>query len=191
MSVDVERWQSRVVEHALVAPTELVGNPRNWRLHPKHQSDALTAALDRVGWVQPVIVNRRTGHLVDGHLRVALALNRDEDVVPVDYVDLDPDEEALVLATLDPLAALAGTDEASLKGLMASLDNLDDDLTRMLNDLTGQGSSSAPALPTQEQIDQRADELEHQFDGSRGTMLNVICPDCGHEFAINLEEVAE
>src|SRR5262245_5153725 len=102
-----------------MAPAALVGNPKNWRLHPRHQSDAVTAALDRVGWVQPVIVNKRTGHLVDGHLRVALALSRDEVTIPVSYVDLDEEEERLVLATLDPLGALAGQDEAALKGLLS------------------------------------------------------------------------
>jgi hypothetical protein len=27
--------------------------------------------LDKVGWVQDVIVKQRTGHVVDGHLRAA------------------------------------------------------------------------------------------------------------------------
>ena len=33
---------------------------------------------DAVGWVQQVLVNRRTGFVVDGHARVALALSRGE-----------------------------------------------------------------------------------------------------------------
>ena len=63
--------------------------------------------MDSVGWVQDIIVNRRSGRLVDGRLRLTLALERGEPAVPVVYVDLAPDKEALVLATLDPLAELA------------------------------------------------------------------------------------
>ena len=53
-------------------------------------------------------MNQRSGFVVDGHARVALALSRGEATVPVLYVDLEPEEEALVLATLDPISAMAG-----------------------------------------------------------------------------------
>jgi hypothetical protein len=67
------------------------------------------------------LVNRRTGHLVDGHLRVELALSRGESSVAVSCVGLDADEEALVLASLDPLGAMATTDEAEWAELLAGL----------------------------------------------------------------------
>ncbi|MCY7417624.1 MAG: hypothetical protein LH650_03855, partial [Chloroflexi bacterium] len=50
-----------------------------------------------MGWVQEVVVNNRTGYLVDGHLRAQLAISRDEATIPVVYVDLSEEEEALVL----------------------------------------------------------------------------------------------
>lgn len=89
------------------------GRPRttNWRIHPKAQQEALAGALDSVGWVQQVLVNRRTSFVVDGHARVALSLSRGEPTVPVLYVDLEPAEAALVLATLDPIGAMAQADD--------------------------------------------------------------------------------
>lgn len=77
--------------------------------------------LDSVGWVQDVVVNARTGHIIDGHLRVSLALSRNEEEIPVVYVDLAPDEEALVLASLDPLAAMAVSDTDMLAELLAGI----------------------------------------------------------------------
>ena len=74
--------------------------------------------LGDVGWVQNVVVNRTTGHVLDGHLRVELCLSRGEPMVPVVYVELDEAEEALVLASLDPLAAMAATDKAKLAALL-------------------------------------------------------------------------
>ena len=114
-------WANRIVGHGEEAPGGLLANPANWRLHPKAQQDALAGVLSEVGWVQDIIVNRRSGHVVDGHLRVSLALREAADSVPVVYVDLDPAEEALILATLDPLAAMATTDEAKLAELLADI----------------------------------------------------------------------
>lgn len=114
-------WESRIVGHGDVAPEQLLANPRNWRVHPRAQHDAVAELLDKVGWVQDVIVNQRTGHVVDGHLRVMLAMRRQEDTVPVVYVDLSLEEELLVLAALDPLAGMAITDKEMLAALIADV----------------------------------------------------------------------
>jgi hypothetical protein len=74
-------WQNRIVGHADVAPADLVPNPRNWRTHPADQQRALGGALSEVGWVAEVLVNRTTGNVVDGHLRIELALARQEPTV--------------------------------------------------------------------------------------------------------------
>lgn len=109
------------MEHGEEQADQLLANPRNWRVHPSAQQKALAGALDQVGWVQSVIVNRTTGHLVDGHLRVQLALSRGEETVPVAYVELTPEEESLVLASLDPIAAMAGQDDEKLRQLLAEV----------------------------------------------------------------------
>jgi hypothetical protein len=111
-------WKSRIVGHGTEKPDALLANPRNWRIHPKAQQDAMAGALDQVGWVQNVIVNNRTGHIVDGHLRAELAISRGEASIPVVYVDLSDEEEAIVLASYDPLAGMAVTDQAQLDALL-------------------------------------------------------------------------
>jgi ParB-like chromosome segregation protein Spo0J len=138
-------WRNRIVGHGTEAPDQLLANPYNWRVHPKQQRRALAAALTEVGWVQSVIVNRRTGHVVDGHLRIALALERGEPEVPVVYVDLSEDEERLVLATLDPIGALALGDGDKLGELLAALQVDQAALMRLLDDLA-QGSGPLNAL---------------------------------------------
>ena len=69
------QWRNRIVGQGEEAPDQLLANPRNWRIHPKAQQDALVSVLDQVGWVQEIIVNQRTGYVVDGHLRVSLAIS--------------------------------------------------------------------------------------------------------------------
>ncbi|CAN5766988.1 DNA modification methylase [soil metagenome] len=128
-------WRSRIVGSAEVPPSDLIANPANWRRHPSEQRDALGGALDEVGWVQHVVRNRRTGHLVDGHLRVELALARGEATVPVVDVDLSEAEERLILATLDPLAAMAEAEANQLAVLLARLEPADEALRGLLEGL--------------------------------------------------------
>jgi DNA modification methylase len=131
-------WRNRILGSGEEAPDQLAANPRNWRTHPAAQRKALRGALDTVGWVQQVIVNRRTGNVVDGHARIEEALSRHEPTVPVLYVDLSAEEEALVLATLDPIAAMADQDDERLRDLLAEVAVDDEGLAALLADLAGE-----------------------------------------------------
>src|SRR6478752_7529241 len=108
-------WQNRIVGYGEEAPDQLLANPKNWRMHPAQQQEAMQGVLDEIGWIQDVIVNRRTGHIVDGHLRVELALKKSEPKIPVKYIDVSEEEEGLILATFDPVSAMAGMDKDVLK----------------------------------------------------------------------------
>jgi ParB-like chromosome segregation protein Spo0J len=114
-------WRNRIVGHADVPPADLVANPRNWRSHPPEQQRALAGALAEVGWVAEVLVNLTTGHVVDGHLRIELAISRSEPNVPVTYVELTEAEERLVLASLDPIGGMADAEALALEYLLADL----------------------------------------------------------------------
>lgn len=129
-------WRNRIVDQGEVDPTTLIANPQNWRRHPTRQREALRGALGEVGWVQQVIVNRTTGHLVDGHARLEEAIARGEPTIPAIFVELTPDEERLVLATLDPLSAMAEQDTAKLEALLGELVVDDAHLVQFLARLT-------------------------------------------------------
>ena len=95
---------------------------------------ALEGALEQIGWIQQVIVNKTTGHIVDGHARVQLALRRNEKTAPVLYVELTEAEERMALASLDPLSAMAVTDAEQLYKLLDDLKADNQALDEFLND---------------------------------------------------------
>lgn len=128
-------WQNRITKYSDEAPDQLLANPRNFRMHPDSQAGALRGVLTEVGIVQNVIANERTGFLIDGHLRVMEALKSGQPTIPVTWVDVSEDEEALILATLDPIAALAGTDTAKLEALLHDVSTADAAVQQMLDTL--------------------------------------------------------
>ena len=145
-------WRNRIVGHAEVAPAELVPNPRNWRSHPADQQRALAGALGEVGWVAEVLVNKTTGNVVDGHLRIELSLARHEATVPVTYVELSEDEERLVLASLDPLAAMATAEKDALEALLAGLAPDDGALASFLAELAEQNGIRRAVLGDPDEV---------------------------------------
>lgn len=145
-----ETWRNRIVGHGEEAPDQLLANPANWRIHPKNQQDALSGVLNELGWIQSVVVSQRSGHVVDGHLRVALAISRNEPSVPVVYVDLDEAEEKLALISLDPLAAMAATDREQLAALLEEVSTGDAALQAMLDGLAQDAGLVPPVDPSAE-----------------------------------------
>lgn len=143
-------WRNRIIGEGVERPDELLANPRNWRIHPLAQQAALGAVLEEVGWVQRIIVNKRTGYVVDGHARVELALSNNEQEIPVVYVDLSEEEERLILASLDPLAGMATTDAAKLAELLGEITIPDAGLSSVLRSAAGSRppSDDGPARPS-------------------------------------------
>lgn len=140
-----DQWHNRITGYGEESPDQLLANPKNFRMHPKHQQDALAGVLRDVGVIQDVIVNQRTGFLIDGHLRVSLALRDGQAAIPVKYVDLNEAEEALVLATFDPISAMAATDAAKLDELLRDVSTGDAAVQQMLDDLA-QAAGIVPGL---------------------------------------------
>ncbi len=153
-------WRNRIVGHGEEEPRALIPNPANWRTHPHEQQRALSGAMSEVGWVAQVLVNQTTGHVVDGHLRVELAINRNEPTVPVTYVELSEAEERLVLATLDPLAAMASADMAKLEELLADLTPSDAALRSLLDELADHNGILRQGLTDPDELPPAPDEAD-------------------------------
>ena len=149
------KYKNRIIGSGEEPLDNILFNPRNWRIHPLSQQDALKGVLEEVGWVQQVIVNKRTGNLIDGHLRCQLAAREGAKTIPVVYVDVSEDEEALVLATLDPIGAMAATDKQKLDELFQDINSDNENVQKMIAEIA-EKEGVLGDLPT-------LDDLESKF----------------------------
>jgi DNA modification methylase len=180
-------WRNRIVAHGEEEPGRLLANPNNWRSHPKAQQTALAGVLEKVGWVQDVIVNRTTGFVLDGHARIELAVARGEKV-PVVYVELTAEEEALVLATLDPLSAMAGTNKQALASLMAGIP-AEGALAGLVGDLRALAGIKDPLPPAPDAQMDRAETLQRIWQVQPGQVWEMgahrlVCGDATSAIAL-------
>jgi hypothetical protein len=116
-----------------VDPKELVPNAANAKQHPPEQMATLADLLARNGWVKPLVVNTRTGLMIDGHARLQLVLSWGElgraerlgrTDVPVWYGDWTEAQEAELLAFLDESGRQATIDPGKFAALKAKLASL-------------------------------------------------------------------
>src|SRR5262245_26421315 len=103
--------RNRIKSHRRVRAGDLIPHEWNFRLHPELQKAALQAIYQEVGFARSLLAYELPDgrlKLLDGHLRRDL----DPDMeVDVEILDVTEEEARKLLLTIDPLAALAETQE--------------------------------------------------------------------------------
>jgi ParB-like chromosome segregation protein Spo0J len=165
-------YRDRIKELKRVRASELLPSPHNWRRHPQQQQDALRSVLSEVGYADAVLVREvpKGYEIVDGHLRTSL----DEDqMVPVLVVDLDEHEAKQVLATHDPIGALAETNAEQLSSLLAGLTFDEAAINEMLDAIIKQADRTPGQSDGPTDFPQFDDDIETQYR----------CPSCQYEWS--------
>tara|TARA_Y100000593_G_scaffold19572_1_gene39172 strand:+ start:136 stop:1329 length:1194 start_codon:yes stop_codon:yes gene_type:complete len=126
--------KDRIKELKRVPAGELIPNAKNWRTHPKGQVNAMQGILAEVGWADAVLARETPDglELIDGHLRKEVA---PDDMIPVLVLDVDEAEADKILATHDPLAAMAESNAVNLEALLHEVKTGSEGLQQMLTDL--------------------------------------------------------
>jgi len=127
--------RNRVKELRYVPASQLQPNPKNWRTHPEGQQNALRGILAEVG-IAGAVLARETPEgglmLIDGHLRAETLGNAD---VPVLVLDVNEAEADKLLATIDPLGAMAEADADKLRELLKEVETASEALADMFTEL--------------------------------------------------------
>ena len=127
----------RIKDLRRVPANELRPNPKNWRTHSKDQENALRSVLAEVGFAGAVLARELDDGslmLIDGHLR---AETSGAEMVPVLVLDVNEAEADILLATFDPIGAMATTDKEKVGELLDSIETNNEAVFDILNGLMG------------------------------------------------------
>jgi hypothetical protein len=123
--------RNRILRHARVRAGDLVPHELIARTHPQAQREALAALYQEVGFARSLLAYELPDgrlKLIDGHLRQRL----DPDMqVDVEVLDVNDEEARKLLLSIDPLAQLAGHDQATLDRLRSLTSTASDALANL------------------------------------------------------------
>lgn len=199
------RFRDRIKALKRVKPSDLILAPKNYRGHSDRQRKSLLSSLDAVGVSAAALVfENEEGQLelIDGELRDDVFQNEGEgQKIPVLVLDVDRREAEMLLASIDPISAMADQDDAGMAELLRGLD-LDGGLPDYLADIAR--ASGVDIFSTDEEIGgrigggvgddpgpmvDRAEELQAKWHVEPGDLWQVtgrqehriICGDARNE----------
>lgn len=164
--------KDRIKEFRRVPAKELTAHANNWRKHSKKQQAILKGIVEEVGFAGAVLA-REDEHgnlyLIDGHLRTETFA---DETLPVLVLDVNEQEANKILATYDPISAMAESDATQLDQLLRDVQTSNQDVADMLDKLAQDAGIVPPKFePTSIDEQGRLDEKN-----------KTTCPECGHEF---------
>jgi hypothetical protein len=146
------KFKSRITEYGFINPKDIVLNPYNTKIHPDLQHNAIKALLSDIGWVQSIIINKRTGNLVDGHDRVKNAIESGEESIPVTYIDITITEEKQLLLLLDEVTTYAIEHSQNIANISDAFDLItDENLRFIIDDIFDRNKINVPSIVAEEE----------------------------------------
>ena len=155
------KYRDRILGTVRVRGDRLLPHPKNWRVHPENQRDAMRGVLadlgvarsltgvpanpkalaevraletqgERDAWLRRFEAGTGDILLLDGHLRAEEI--RDQPL-PVELLDLDEREQAELLATFDPIGDLATADRTKFLSLAEDFNSTNPAVQALVADL--------------------------------------------------------
>lgn len=203
------KYRDRIVGLIRVRGDRILPHPKNFRLHPENQREALRGVLADIGigdtlivvpadeskvqevaamksvterdkWLRAFDAGGGDVLLLDGHLRAEEI--RDQPI-PVLVLDLNAREQAEFLALFDPLGDLAGFDREKYVDLASDFNSTNAAIQALVSDLasvkTGE-SGNAGIFGDGAGPGKKGDPDGREFDeGIADDVDHIECPGCG------------
>jgi ParB-like chromosome segregation protein Spo0J len=150
--------------------------PANARTMPDSSLAALEACVDEFGYVEPIVWNERTGHIIGGHQRHGVLKDKGAVRATVVVVDLPEEEEAEANLTLNN-PKIEGRWDDTTTALLEKVEEADESLF---------GALSMDKL--RESLEKR---VENPPDpGLDADDFDTSCPCCGYKWNIEANDVS-
>lgn len=165
--------RDRILRFDRIPAQALLPHPANWRRHPDGQRAVLAGVLEEIGFAGAVLARQLDDgslQLIDGHLRQETV---DGDFpVPTLVLDVTEEEALKLLASVDPIAAMAEMDAAAYDRLAGAIRFQDDAVNAMLEANRAAAVSAVDAQPPPE---------FPAYDENIAT--EFTCPKCGYSWS--------
>ena len=189
------------IEAAYVPLDTLVALPRNSKLHAL---SSIGMSFQEFGFLERIVVNRTTGHIIGGHGRVealrlrqstgkappdGVELSKEEWLVPVDWVEVEEAKEEAAAIALNRLVEAGGWDSSMLVDVLrdsllvpeVTLDMLGFDISTYDDLLLSVAPPLLELVNPVPQID-RAEELHEKWGTAKGQIWvagahRIMCGD--------------
>lgn len=154
-------------------------NPRIELVPGMDEYEKLKASILEFGFVDPPVFNKRTGNLVGGHQRVAVARDLGLfDEIEVSIVDLHLEKEKTLNLALNKISGR--WDDEALAALLAELEIEQISLGGFDQEEADQLIKSFNEIPGDELGDFKNTEID--VDDFSGEEFDCQCPKCGFRF---------
>ena len=166
----LKKWETKVVKLRDVIPQD--DNPR---VIDSVALNGLKASINRFGYVELIIWNKQTKHIIGGHQRFSVLLQEKVIEVPMIVVDMSPEDELAASLTMNNPAIEGEFDEPVME-------------------LMGQVEQAAPELFKAVRMDDLKATLERSMDRTVGDTDNTEewdteCPCCGKRWKVEARDI--
>jgi len=159
------------LEHLPIAELETMPAPYNARDVTEDELARLRASIVYFGKIDPMLINTRTQHIVDGHQRLKAAKAEGAKTFPVTYVDVDLTTEMEMNASLN--TNRGHWVDVELSAMLQELKERGGDLSK-----TGFTDEELQAYLVAAKFDPVGADDQPRLDMKKP----VVCPECGNEF---------
>jgi hypothetical protein len=172
--------KDRVKELRRVRAADLRPSRFNWRGHPQEQLDALRGILAEVGFAGASLARELEDgslELIDGHARAEVS---GDAIIPVLILDVSEEEAKKILASFDPIGAMATADAEKLDALLKEVSFSNDAVNALLESV----AKDAGIMATEEEEQQPADQssipekyqilIEFEDEATQATWLEKL-----------------
>ena len=183
----MQPWQNRIIGLEYHKPGDIAEHPYQWRAHTETQVAAIKGILAEVGIAGALLAYHSPDNdgaltAIDGHLRKSL---KSDVEWPVLVLDVDDAEALKLLATFDPIGAMAQVDLGALQKVLERVEMEDTALQAMLKGLAEDAGIDLGGEKPEDpgaQVDKAA-ELQEKWGTCLGQVWEIeehrlVCGDC-------------
>lgn len=169
--------RDRIKSLRRVKASELIPHSKNYRRHPEAQAKAMSAALQEIGWADAVLVRetKKGLQIIDGHLRADIA---PDEKIPCLVLDVTAKEAEKLLATFDPITAMADVDFDALRKLADGIEFDESALDEMMEKLLSDGGKGKEIIEDEVPEVSETVAITQLGDVWKCGRHRVMCGDC-------------